>query len=920
MTPKKCSARIFLARLLALTLTVNLSVASPVSALRPLNAGMEEGSPVNAELEAAFHHSSANTQNSMAGAEEFQSFVENLAEKKPVTAFGWDFLEDVAPGKSKPVLELLERDRVVVRPAGGSPDQLQLPVNFSGSSQTRWHNPFSKPSQLKLAGQAIPGANGPEVLTAEEEAAIHRRLAEVTLLNDLLHKGGDTSIAGLARAFSYDGDDSALALILIGRDAVPELFKALLEDPANRPMAITTVLKSIHRAHPDLGSFHDQAIRYIQAVDEWDAAHLKSRSGSIVRQITASKMSGGMQLLSFVEPRPEAVELLTSIAQRYSSAQEVFDWLKENAARMGPEAKEKAIAWLKKTYEEYRTIGVPSDSSSTGRLTLRDNPPGIQRPLVALTAIAPNEAQALAQPKPDPIQQAIKKIFDPTQGFGEDYGRQLVDYIARLSSQRQDRLINDETLFPAVADTLNLLNKLLDQDEAGHIRAAYPDLTALRFRIVLGALSFHDEGAVFGIAQTEESAETDAAEQVREGQPEGLTGVPREKLQPLDSLYALQSVIKMLLRGGHSTVKIGTLQNEPDNIPAILTGAVYYTLREIISSRDAARPALTRESLTSAAIDTDALAQIPTLHSNETLADVAKRLRETGVTASQINTALAAFTWMNGSANYDTNYNSRVDAWFENHRQRYLSSIPAEVADDIRLAIVSVYYEPSYVARSFDLAQAVGARLENYLKAAGLEEVGKWLQGLPLWSKPLETVQLAQLQATGRVVTEVAGVDSIVRLIKTTQEVVPSAEITKNRQVIAQLGLLPDQTVAALTQKFGVVQPLPRQLNSAAVSTLVAQLRQLDAQKPKALLIVDVDTAEQLKTVLSEVDPQWQVPAIIVGIPSGLVAATNPEAVLTYLLNLLAQVDSIPGRHIERLEATLTLDAQHQTFFLSTGA
>ena len=229
-----------------------------------------------------------------------------------------------------------------------------------------------------------------------------------------------------------------------------------------------------------------------------------------------------------------------------------------------------------------------------------------------------------------------------------------------------------------------------------------------------------------------------------------------------------------------------------------------------------------------------------------------------------------------------------------------------------------------------DYANAVVSARSQYWQAhrpelvppatAGLEEVGMWIQRLGIWSKPLEATQLVELQAQRQVVAEVRGVPAVVQLTETTQGVIPSVEISKGRQVIAQSGLLPDQTVAALTQRFGAVEPLPRPLTPGAISTLVSQLRELDAKGPKTLLIVDTDTAEQLKAILSEADPEWQVPAVILGAPSGLLATTDPEAVLTYLLNLLAQVDPIPGRHMERLEATLTLDAQRQTFFLSTGA
>ena len=137
---------------------------------------------------------------------------------------------------------------------------------------------------------------------------------------------------------------------------------------------------------------------------------------------------------------------------------------------------------------------------------------------------------------------------------------------------------------------------------------------------------------------------------------------------------------------------------------------------------------------------------------------------------------------------------------------------------------------------------------------------------------------------------------------------------------MAQSNLLPGQIEDALTQRFGAVQSLPPQMDPEEIGTLVARLRRLDTKDPKALLIVEADTAEQLKTVLAETDPQWEIPAVIVGIPSGLLSPSDPEAVLTYLANLLIQVDAVPGRHMERLESTLTLNAQRQTFFLSTGA
>lgn len=204
---------------------------------------------------------------------------------------------------------------------------------------------------------------------------------------------------------------------------------------------------------------------------------------------------------------------------------------------------------------------------------------------------------------------------------------------------------------------------------------------------------------------------------------------------------------------------------------------------------------------------------------------------------------------------------------------------------------------------------------------SGLEEIDGWLKELGIWSKSIGSGQLGQLKDRGTVIAEVRGVPSIVRLITITQGRPLSAEILRGRQVMAQLDLLPEQTMKSLTQQFGAVEPLPRSITPEAVASLVSRLKDLDAQgPPKAMLLVDPETAEQIKTALAEVDPEWKVPALIVGVPKDLLDTTNPDTILAYLLNLLAQVDQIPGRHIERLEATLTSEAKHQTLFLSSGA
>lgn len=115
------------------------------------------------------------------------------------------------------------------------------------------------------------------------------------------------------------------------------------------------------------------------------------------------------------------------------------------------------------------------------------------------------------------------------------------------------------------------------------------------------------------------------------------------------------------------------------------------------------------------------------------------------------------------------------------------------------------------------------------------------------------------------------------------------------------------------------MQLLPRSLGAAEAVSLVAQLLELDAVGPKALLIVDSAGAEQLKAGLERIDPDWKIPAVILEIPAGLLTVTDPNAILTYLLELLARADSLPGRQSAGLEATLTLQAKRQALFISTG-
>ncbi|GEM_PF-6183683 len=204
--------------------------------------------------------------------------------------------------------------------------------------------------------------------------------------------------------------------------------------------------------------------------------------------------------------------------------------------------------------------------------------------------------------------------------------------------------------------------------------------------------------------------------------------------------------------------------------------------------------------------------------------------------------------------------------------------------------------------------------------AAGLEEDSKkWIQGLGIWSKALEPGQLAGLEAGNPVVAQVREVPTVVRLTSISLWGGLSAEVPRTRWVMAQQGVLPDQTLAGLEELFGAVERLPRILDAQGIATLATRLREVDPQGPKALLILDSSTAEQLKGGLEEFDPGWQLPAVILGVPAGLEASTDPAAMLSFLLTLLAGKDPIPGRHMAGLEATFTPQSKRQALFLTTG-
>ena len=200
------------------------------------------------------------------------------------------------------------------------------------------------------------------------------------------------------------------------------------------------------------------------------------------------------------------------------------------------------------------------------------------------------------------------------------------------------------------------------------------------------------------------------------------------------------------------------------------------------------------------------------------------------------------------------------------------------------------------------------------LAAIGLEEsLEQQLSSLA--DIPLNPAQIGQLRKRETIVTPVRGIDSRVSLIGVSAGAVPAA-LEGGRLVAVQPGLLPDGAETGL-QRLGAVQPLRTDQD---LQNLILQLSRMPTDAPKGLVLVDPQTAQKLRDALAEMGSQWQEPVVIVGIQPGMLRNVNPNSVLVYLLNLLAQAADVPGRQIQLLEATFTLELERQTFFLNTSA
>ena len=101
----------------------------------------------------------------------------------------------------------------------------------------------------------------------------------------------------------------------------------------------------------------------------------------------------------------------------------------------------------------------------------------------------------------------------------------------------------------------------------------------------------------------------------------------------------------------------------------------------------------------------------------------------------------------------------------------------------------------------------------------------------------------------------------------------------------------------------------------------ILRLKGRDPRGPKAFVVVDPEMAGKLEAALAEIDPTWQeFPIMIIGVAPGSLSEVDPDALLVYLLDLLAQADSLIGRRIEFLEATFTIESENATYFLRSSA
>ncbi len=226
---------------------------------------------------------------------------------------------------------------------------------------------------------------------------------------------------------------------------------------------------------------------------------------------------------------------------------------------------------------------------------------------------------------------------------------------------------------------------------------------------------------------------------------------------------------------------------------------------------------------------------------------------------------------------------------------------------------------------------------------AGMEEKEAWVQGQEFLISPLDGNSLGKL-LSGEEITvqavasgtapELGGRQLLLRVTETTSGYLPPEvdQLGTSRQVRVQPRLLPEGALQKLQEKFGKVDPLPEGSGDEVVESILAQIRKVSQGQPaegaKHLFVVNSQLVERIEQALRNENPDWSWPVVVIGMPQGNLPGTpsrgllemDPDAILSYLFDVLARADALPGWRVELLRDAFNLEAEHKLLFLSTRA
>lgn len=508
-------------------------------------------------------------------------FSENLKRGRPVQSLPPDFLEDVVPGASRQIVGFLVDNGRFAR-SRETPEELNFPSN------AQFHNPFDKPSNLQLAGKAITVEGHPTRITVEQERAVHRKLADASLLNAVIHFGefyagwggltiNVTSVEGLVESLNLttkraNPSTAVDALVRLGAESVDPLVKVLGTPSDPRIYYVVDALKQIGRAGTDLSPHHDSILAYVRTVDALNdqiPADTDNRN-NIVR----NNMDEAVRFLTLAGPRSADVDFIMHIFSKYPDVDitPICTLLLNIGSSMGKEQGDRVIAVLAPYYKEH----------GPGRF---DYSPIEMIPRVVM-AIDPNsraldkddEVSAEATTSPRPLTE--REIFERAQrglegpfGIGPRYTEELFLYLHKISMERREVGYQFETILLHVVDILTFLHNELGLDREIARRHPDTDLNELRWNILRGALSYLDPKAIrvaFG------------------GNADAATPAPKDGQPLLGPLEALEEAIHILARNEHPRFKLPAFwdEEEPDAIPAIFNGAIHFILKEKHAQRE----------------------------------------------------------------------------------------------------------------------------------------------------------------------------------------------------------------------------------------------------------------------------------------------------------------------------------------------